>query len=130
MRSNRRRRPAKAALSRTGRIEHWGLHAKTFAFDRRIGFIGSYNLDPRSNKLNTEMGVLYDCPELAKASARADRNASSLEHVSREIDGQSTRLGDGRRNGKKCATTPSPTAGFMKRVKAQVIGWLPIEWLL
>ena len=30
-----------------------GLHAKTFAFDRRIGFIGSYNLDPRSSKLNT-----------------------------------------------------------------------------
>ena len=26
-----------------------GLHAKTFAFDRRIGFIGSYNLDPRSS---------------------------------------------------------------------------------
>src|SRR5262245_26565533 len=25
------------------------LHAKTFSFDRRIGFIGSYNLDPRSS---------------------------------------------------------------------------------
>jgi putative cardiolipin synthase len=42
-----------------------GLHAKTFAFDRRIGFIGSYNLDPRSSKLNTEMGVLLNCPALA-----------------------------------------------------------------
>ncbi|MFZ1219569.1 MAG: phospholipase D family protein, partial [Chthoniobacterales bacterium] len=42
-----------------------GLHAKTFAFDRRIGFIGSFNLDPRSSKLNTEMGVLFDCPLLA-----------------------------------------------------------------
>ena len=29
------------------------LHAKTFAFDRRISFVGSYNLDPRSSKLNT-----------------------------------------------------------------------------
>ena len=43
-----------------------GLHAKTFTFDRRIGFIGSYNLDPRSSKLNTEMGVLFNCPALAK----------------------------------------------------------------
>ena len=43
-----------------------GLHAKTFTFDRRIGFIGSYNLDPRSSKLNTEMGVLFDCPALAR----------------------------------------------------------------
>ncbi len=39
-----------------------GLHAKTFAFDRRIAFVGSYNLDPRSSQLNTEMGVLFDCP--------------------------------------------------------------------
>ena len=43
-----------------------GLHAKAFAFDRRIGFVGSYNLDPRSNRLNTEMGVVFDCPDLAK----------------------------------------------------------------
>ena len=56
-----KRRFREPAGSSTG-----GLHAKTFAFDRRIGFIGSYNLDPRSSKLNTEMGVLYDCPELAK----------------------------------------------------------------
>src|SRR4029078_202298 len=43
-----------------------GLHAKTLALDRRVGFVGSYNPDPRSNRLNTEMGVLFDCPELAK----------------------------------------------------------------
>ena len=73
-----------AALSRTGRIEHWGLHAKTFAFDRRIGFIGSYNLDPRSSKLNTEMGVLFNCPALAKrlpekTERDLDRNAYRVE---------------------------------------------------
>jgi phosphatidylserine/phosphatidylglycerophosphate/cardiolipin synthase-like enzyme len=63
-----------------------GLHAKTFAFDRRIGFIGSYNLDPRSSKLNTEMGVLFDCPELVKRLAEAtgrdiDRYAYRVELV-------------------------------------------------
>src|SRR4029434_5824676 len=41
-----------------------GLHAKTFAFDRRIGFIGSYNLDPRSNTRNTKMGWCFACPLL------------------------------------------------------------------
>jgi putative cardiolipin synthase len=61
-----------------------GLHAKTFAFDRRIGFIGSYNLDPRSSKLNTEMGVLFNCPALAKRlpeNTQRDliRNAYRLE---------------------------------------------------
>jgi putative cardiolipin synthase len=33
-----------------------GLHAKTYAVDDRAIFVGSFNLDPRSSKLNTEMG--------------------------------------------------------------------------
>jgi putative cardiolipin synthase len=66
------------------------LHAKTFAFDRRIGFIGSYNLDPRSSKLNTEMGVLFDCPELVKRLAEAtgrdiDRYAYRVELVGNRL---------------------------------------------
>jgi cardiolipin synthase C len=52
--AQRGRRPGQ--LRRTERTGSVGLHANTFAFDRRIGFIGSYNLDPRSSKLNTEMG--------------------------------------------------------------------------
>jgi putative cardiolipin synthase len=43
------------------------LHAKTFMFDRRVVFVGSLNLDPRSMHLNTEIGVLFDSPELAAA---------------------------------------------------------------
>lgn len=41
------------------------LHAKTFAIDRKTMFVGSFNLDPRSVNLNTEMGVLFDSPKLA-----------------------------------------------------------------
>ena len=60
------------------------LHAKTFAFDRRVGFVGSYNLDPRSSRLNTEMGVIFDCPTLAKSlpvktERDIDRNAYRVE---------------------------------------------------
>ncbi|WP_455207194.1 phospholipase D family protein [Kaarinaea lacus] len=40
------------------------LHAKTFAIDRRAIFVGSFNLDPRSVALNTEMGVLFESPEM------------------------------------------------------------------
>jgi putative cardiolipin synthase len=35
------------------------LHAKPFMVDGRSGFIGSFNFDPRSISLNTEMGVLF-----------------------------------------------------------------------
>ena len=34
------------------------LHAKSFVIDKNITFIGSYNLDPRSEIYNTELGVI------------------------------------------------------------------------
>jgi len=103
-----------------------GLHAKTFAFDRRIGFIGSYNLDPRSNKLNTEMGVLYDCPPLAKRlpeqlAPNLTQNAYRLE-----LDGHRL-VWVTHEGGKEVRFHSEPEASFGKRIKAQVIGWLPIE---
>ncbi len=41
------------------------LHTKAYVFDRRYLFIGSFNLDPRSAVLNTEMGLMFDCPKMA-----------------------------------------------------------------
>jgi len=43
------------------------LHTKAFVVDDRLGFIGSFNFDPRSVDLNTEMGVLFDDPALGAA---------------------------------------------------------------
>ncbi|MEH6813689.1 MAG: phospholipase D family protein [Motiliproteus sp.] len=43
------------------------LHAKTFVLDHRWVFVGSSNFDPRSIRLNTEMGLLIDSPSLARA---------------------------------------------------------------
>ena len=43
------------------------IHAKSYIFDGRIAWIGSFNLDARSENLNTEVGlVIYD-KEVAKA---------------------------------------------------------------
>src|SRR5437868_5320912 len=42
-----------------------GLHAKAFVFDRSSLFVTSFNLDPRSASLNTEMGLLIEIPEVA-----------------------------------------------------------------
>jgi putative cardiolipin synthase len=53
-----------------GRSTGVSLHAKAIVVDRRIVFVGSMNLDPRSKLLNTEMGVLVDCPALAEQVAR------------------------------------------------------------
>ena len=43
------------------------LHAKSLVVDDRLAFIGSYNLDPRSENLNTEVGLLVEDPVFARA---------------------------------------------------------------
>ena len=54
------------------------LHAKTFAIDRSRIFIGSFNLDPRSARLNTEVGVVLESPTLATQLSEAfDRSIPS-----------------------------------------------------
>jgi putative cardiolipin synthase len=42
-----------------------GLHGKAMVVDRQRAFIGSMNLDPRSELINSEMGVLIDSAPLA-----------------------------------------------------------------
>lgn len=41
------------------------LHAKTFGVDGSHVFIGSMNFDPRSVRLNTELGVVIESPAMA-----------------------------------------------------------------
>lgn len=38
------------------------LHAKTAVMDRTVAVVGSFNLDPRSQRLNTELAVVVDDP--------------------------------------------------------------------
>jgi cardiolipin synthase C len=42
------------------------LHTKAFMVDRRDVFIGSFNFDPRSARINTELGVIIHSPEMAE----------------------------------------------------------------
>lgn len=45
------------------------LHTKAFIVDRHQLFIGSFNFDPRSAFINTELGIIIDSPELAEKFA-------------------------------------------------------------
>src|SRR5690606_15533349 len=45
------------------------LHSQSLAIDGQRIFIGSFNFDPRSVMLNTEMGVVIDSPRIAGALA-------------------------------------------------------------
>jgi putative cardiolipin synthase len=46
-------------------MKYAGLHSKTLVIDRKRVFIGSFNFDPRSADINTEMGVIIDSPGVA-----------------------------------------------------------------
>ena len=51
------------------------LHTKAFIVDRREIFIGSFNFDPRSANINTELGVVIKDPEMSKYFAERIDNA-------------------------------------------------------
>jgi putative cardiolipin synthase len=48
---------------------HSALHMKASIVDRRQMFVGSFNWDPRSARINTEIGVFVDSPALAEWAA-------------------------------------------------------------
>ena len=46
------------------------LHSKTLVFDNKISWIGSFNLDPRSSIINTEVVAIFDNEEFAKETTK------------------------------------------------------------
>ncbi|MDP3899118.1 MAG: phospholipase D family protein, partial [Mesorhizobium sp.] len=55
------------------------LHTKAFTVDETLGFIGSLNFDPRSASLNTEMGVLFEHPQLVSELRRCFKLDASID---------------------------------------------------
>jgi len=104
------------------------LHTKAFVVDDARGFVGSFNLDPRSADLNTEMGVLFEDPAIA-ASLRAEylRLAGpALSYwVYRRPDGDMRWLD--RAIAPPLLIEREPDTTTLQRATARVIGWLPIE---
>lgn len=51
----------------TAKAPVFSLHAKTMVIDSQIVYIGTFNFDPRSENLNTEVGTIIHNAELARA---------------------------------------------------------------
>ncbi|HXE54391.1 MAG TPA: phospholipase D family protein [Tepidisphaeraceae bacterium] len=106
------------------------LHAKTFSVDRARVFIGSFNFDPRSARLNTEMGLVIESPALAQAMA--DSLARHLRSRAYEVrlrkSGRLQWLEQ--RDGHEVIHTEEPGTGVWRRAFVRVLSVLPIEWLL
>ena len=103
------------------------LHAKTFAVDGERIFVGSFNFDPRSAQLNTEMGLVVDSPELAgRLAAALDRIAPEAAwEVRLGADGRLEWLGD-----PSGPLSTEPQCGLLRRTGVNLMSWLPIDWML
>ena len=107
------------------------LHAKTFSVDQKTVFIGSFNFDPRSAILNTEMGMLIESPDLAR-QIHQNLMMNLREHA------WTLRLDDkGKINWVEYAGEEQevvhhqePGTRLLQRVLVRLVWHLPIEWLL
>ena len=104
------------------------LHAKSLVFDRKSVFIGSFNLDPRSTVLNTEIGVMIDSPEIAgRVGELMDEVISPGSAFRVTLDKDDNLVWSAENNEEKVEYDRDPETGFLYRVLIGVIGMLPIE---
>lgn len=106
------------------------LHSKAFAVDERLVFIGSYNLDPRSANINTELGVVVYDAALAREFHRAldDINLSNSYRLVLNKDGRI--VWQSLDEGAEHDTTREPYRKPVVQELLKIATYLPIEWLL
>ncbi len=106
------------------------LHAKAFAVDDYQVFIGSYNVDPRSANINTEMGVIINDDQLATQlhDALSDDLLTQAYEVKLLDNGnlQWHTIEDG----EKVVYDSEPRIDVTDHVWLTIMSWLPIDWLL
>ena len=106
------------------------LHAKTFTVDREQVFVGSFNFDPRSAALNTEMGLVLRSPALAGRLANAfDQRIPAVAYQVRLTPRGGLQWIERQPQGEVVYDTEPGTSGW-RRFGVDVLSLLPIDWLL
>jgi len=107
------------------------LHGKVFAMDRQRAFVGSFNLDPRSVTLNTEMGFVIDSPALAGriSDALDKRVAAGAYEVRLRADGKGLEWIE-QKDGRTLTYYDEPGATASQAWAAWFLSKLPIDHLL
>ena len=106
------------------------LHGKTFTLDRQRVYVGSFNIDPRSIRFNTEMGLVIESPALAGTiSASLDRWLPANAYELRLGEGQRIEWVE-RMDAGVVVHDEDPRASLWRRLLVSLLSLLPIEWLL
>jgi putative cardiolipin synthase len=106
------------------------LHAKTFAIDGQRAFVGSFNFDPRSAMLNTELGLVIESPKLSQAIEQAFERTipASAYEVKLDRNGELSWFEQSGGQTIRHDTEPGTTA--LQRTAIGFLSLLPIDWLL
>ena len=121
----------RAGLESSG-LSRASLHAKTYMVDGRLLFVGSLNLDPRSARLNTEMGIVLEsgalCARFRDGFDRQIPEAAWRVELDRGAGPGGERLvWITREDGKETRIYAEPGMGPVQSLGQGVLRMLPIE---
>ena len=121
---------------KSGSSGAFALHAKVFVFDRQRAFVGSMNFDRRSLRVNTELGLIIDSPQIARdIAARFDaitQPANSYKVVLQPASAQGAEAVRwlGADGGKAVSFDTEPGTDPVKRGWIETLSLLPLDGLL
>ncbi|MGI8601419.1 MAG: phospholipase D family protein [Verrucomicrobiales bacterium] len=104
------------------------MHAKAYVFDGSQVCVGSLNADPRSARLNTEMGLLVESADLAKEVCALFEEATLPANSYRlHLDARGRLLWTTEENGRTCTRRAEPKAALHRHLAALLCSLLPLE---
>ncbi len=106
-----------------------GIHTKSFVIDGKQALIGSFNFDPRSRDLNSEIGLVVSNPEFAQQVVAEMNRDFDPENSYRLFLNEKGKLRWELKNpdGSTTIYKHDPGASIWKRMGARIMSWLPIE---
>ena len=103
------------------------LHTKVFVVDRSKVFIGSFNWDPRSAYINTELGVIIDSPAIGEDFSSGVESMLPVKTYEVFLNEQGNMRWRGIENGQEVVLTKEPQTGFWRRMNGRFMRLLPIR---
>lgn len=112
---------------------NYALHGKLLVFDRQKAYIGSFNFDQRSRRLNTEIGLILDSAALSQQVAARFESMTRKESAYSVVlrpgeDGKPPRLvWETAEDGHAVEYYSEPARSRWQRFKVRMLSLLPLE---
>lgn len=106
------------------------LHAKTMTVDHERVFIGSFNFDPRSMHLNTELGFVIESPEMAQEFEEEFDALTPMTAYEVKLDERGKLYWVEQQGTETIRYDKEPGSTLGRRIALRILTVLPIEWLL